>query len=291
VHHFVSISEFPGSYLLAADVGPVETAVVFVHGFLGDAYLTWVDFQSRIDQESWWESVDLYFLDYDSFGESVGHSADVLSRLVERLGKAPADWFEVSAESLPREIRDSLGPFRLRSGATEYKQLVLVGHSLGGVVLRQTILSYAKRYIARLEEPGAVGVPVPIMLEAPLRLFAPAISGARTAGIAGIVMRLGGIRGFARAWLGGSPSYAELQPDGGVVGPLREETQTLATRFPDFKAFRADVLWAGRDDFVVDREYFRDHSCGRAEGKDHVSVCKPCLGYRQPLDLVTRGQI
>jgi hypothetical protein len=47
VHHRVPIPDFPGSYALAADAERVETAIVFVHGFLGDAFRTWVDFRFR----------------------------------------------------------------------------------------------------------------------------------------------------------------------------------------------------------------------------------------------------
>jgi pimeloyl-ACP methyl ester carboxylesterase len=287
VHHFIPIPEFPESYLLAADLEPAETAVVFAHGFLGDAYGSWVDFQTRIDRESWWARVDLYFVQYDSFGDSVSGGADVLFKLVEFLEKPPAHWFEVPEESMPPMIRESLGRFRLRSEATNYQQLVLVGHSQGGVVLREMILRHARSYVAQLENATSASVPVPRILEAALRLFAPAISGARPAGLVGIAMRILGVGGLARLMLSFSPSYAELLPQGGVVGDLRAKTEMLAKRFPAVNAFRADVLWAEHDNIVIDREYFSDRNHGRVAGEHHQSVCKPRLGYRRPLDLVT----
>jgi pimeloyl-ACP methyl ester carboxylesterase len=291
VHHRVPIPDFPGSYALAAEAEQVKMAIVFVHGFLGDAFRTWVDFQTRIEEEAVLEEADLYFFAYDSFGSSVGASVNRLLELVARLEHAPAQWFEVQAGWLPPPIRETLGSFRLRSSTTNYERLILVGHSLGGVVLREAIRLHARDLIAALGNSGAAGVPIPWMLGGALRLFAPAISGARPAGLYGLALRLGGIGALARAVLGASPSYAYMRPETGLLGDLRAKTEELAQRFPALSAFSADVLWAERDDVVEDRDYFCDRTRGRARGKDHITVCKPTGDYRQPLDLVSRGQV
>jgi len=293
MHHKIYLSEFPESYILAAEAETVETAIVFVHGFLGDAFDTWVDFQSSIDREAGWESADLYFLQYDSFTNSVGASVERFRRFLERVELAPEDWFEVTAKDLPPVIRKTLRGFRLRSGPTSYRRLLLVGHSLGAVVVRKAIVDRASEYCKRLEKAAAgKQVPAPALLQAPVRLFAPAISGARPAGFFGVALRLRGLGGLAGLVLGFSPSYKELLPtETNVVSKLEETTTQLAERFKNLPAFRADILWAERDDIVVDQKYFWDNDCGRAVGTDHVSVCKPGRGYRQPLDLVARGEV
>lgn len=285
MHHKIYLSEFPGSYLLAAEAEAVETAIVFVHGFLGDAFDTWVDFQSSIDRDDGWEHADLYFFQYDSFNDSVGASVAALRRFLARVEQAPEDWFQVPAQDLPAVIRDTLGGFRLRDGPTAYRQLVLVAHSLGGIVVRQAIVLQAADDRKRVAQAGTAAAPA--LLRARLSLFAPAINGARSAGLFGVALRLRGLAGLA---LGASPSYQELLPQTGVVGRLRQRTEELAKSFPHLPAFQAEVLWAGRDDIVVDADvYAADCNHGRAAGTDHVSVCKPGHTYRRPLDLVIRG--
>jgi hypothetical protein len=158
-------------------------------------------------------------------------------------------------------------------------------------VLREAIRLHARDLVAALARSGAAAAPIPWMLGGALRLFAPAISGARPARLLGLALRLGGIGALARAVLGASPSYAYMRPETGLLGDLREKTEELARRFPDLRAFSADVLWAERDDVVEDRDYFCDRTRGRAPGKNHVTVCKPTGDYRQPLDLVNRGEL
>jgi hypothetical protein len=153
-----------------------------------------------------------------------------------------------------------------------------------------------EEYCQHLAELGSAVRPPepPWLLEAPLRLFAPAIGGARVAGVKGVALRLGGVSGLAQAFLGGSASFAELQWSQGLLPELKRETEELGGQFPGLSALRADVLWGEVDDIVVEREYSYDRRRGGpkgAIGKDHVSVCKPTAGYRQPLDLVSRGDV
>ena len=293
MHHKIYLTEFPESYVLAAEAEPVETAILFVHGFLGHAFDTWVDFQSSIDREAGWESADLYFLQYKSFADSVDASVYRFHRFLKRVEQAPEDWFELKAEDLPPVIRETLRGYRLRSGPTSYRRLLLVGHSLGGVVMRRAIVDEASEYCKRLEKEAGTeqNVSAPALLQAPVRLFAPAISGARISGAPGVALRLGGLGRLARLVLGFSPSYQDLLPGSTIVPNLQKDTTELAQRFPQLPAFRADILWADRDDIVTDQKYFWDKNCGRAAGTNHVSVCKPRRSYRQPLDLVTSGEV
>lgn len=315
MHHWVPIPgpDFKGTYILATDQLPATSAVLFVHGFLGDAHETWVDFHGRIDEENCWDQTDFYFFQYRSFRDSVNRSADRLLDLVALLEKPPTAWFAVP------ETRQ-LGPIDIRDEGTQYQDLVLVGHSLGGVVLREAILRLARIYEKKLKQLQARGTPSPqlmddgerqedylhdiaalrgavtppdppLLLKASLRLFAPAIGGARLAGLKGVALRLGGLSGLAQASLGGSPSYAELQWSQGLLPELKQETEDLGRRFPLLRALRADVLWGEVDDIVVEREYSIDERQGSMKGKDHVSVCKPTTDYRQPLDLVSRGEV
>lgn len=313
MHHAIQIPEHEGSYVLATDSSEgVETAVIFVHGFLGDAYKTWVDFQGRVEEEEW-ASADLYFWQYDSFRASIPASAARFLDFAEEVQQAPEEWFRVPPESVPGAVRHALGALEpLRTGTTSYRRLVLVGHSLGGVVLREAIKDCARVYERALAElvrqpedgssEGLEGLrkkmlegerppAVPLLLQAELRLFAPAIAGARPAGLAGLALEFGGVRRVAQLFLGFSRSFKELKPEMGLVGDLREKTEAYARKFQWLGAFVADVLWGEDDDIVIPRSYHQDRDRERVRDKNHSSVCKPGDKYRKPLDLVVRGDV
>lgn len=290
MHLPIELPGHPGSYVLATDAAGVDTAVVFVHGFGGDALKTWLDFHSLIDDDERFRNADCYFFQYNSFGNSIRNSSSDFRKLLEELREAPEAWFTSSPGSVPRRLRRLMArsqAISLRTGPTAYQQLVLVGHSLGGVVLRHAIRHHANKYADRILD-AAPGVTVPWILRAGLRLFSPAISGVRPAGLKGVALRLGGLRTLARVVLGGSPSYAALDPARNYVGKLRDDTEAYAAHFTELPAFRADILWARPENIVEDEAYNIDEDEER-RGKSHTAVCKPTKEYLDPLDLVVNG--
>src|SRR5262245_693449 len=50
LHHMAAVPEFDGSYALISSHASTTTAIVFVHGFWGDSYSTWQDFQVLVDE-------------------------------------------------------------------------------------------------------------------------------------------------------------------------------------------------------------------------------------------------
>src|ERR1700683_3851427 len=133
-----------GSYAHFSDAGPEErtNAVVFVHGLLGDPVSTWWRFQKLVDEENdpggFWNRCDLYFYRYESFGHSVSELSQQLRGFLDAVFPAPsANVFELAV--LP-EIRQILAPdlpVQEPVLPLRYGSLFLVGHSLGGVVVRQ----------------------------------------------------------------------------------------------------------------------------------------------------------
>lgn len=295
MHHAAEIPEFPGSYALFSDSAATRTAAVFVHGFMGDAAGTWRDFQGLIEDDAGnWNDVDLFFFDYDSFGRSVTGSAELLGRFVTGI---LARQIELMSVAVPDD--DAYGGlsgrrFRLRATASEYENLWLLGHSLGGLVLRALIRSGMKSALKRSEaELADVTKPAPALLRARLRLFAPAISGARPARLLGLALRLGGLGSVARAVLGGSPSYLEMQQGSELLDVVRNDTTKWAEdeRFERLTSLRAAIVWAERDDVVSDIEYRKDtNRPPRPPGSNHLSVCKPRRDYLDPLDFGANGK-
>src|SRR5438067_9943047 len=73
--HRVKIRDLGRAYaLILADSIP-RTAVVFVHGFLGNPLKTWQSFQTLADANNaaypWWGDTDLFFYDYPDFNQAL----------------------------------------------------------------------------------------------------------------------------------------------------------------------------------------------------------------------------
>src|ERR1700730_7876593 len=87
-HHYHYFDEFPGSFALIAPTQFVESAIVFVHGFGGDACGTWNDFHLMIDEYEWnslFAATDLFFFQYSSVWERIHSSADRLLTFLDKV--------------------------------------------------------------------------------------------------------------------------------------------------------------------------------------------------------------
>src|ERR1700674_845117 len=82
-HIIIGLKGLPGAYALLSDKAKI--AIVFVHGFFGDAHETWIDFQRLVDNvkesSSFWSKCDLYFYRYASDDQIVPQAKSLLSFL------------------------------------------------------------------------------------------------------------------------------------------------------------------------------------------------------------------
>jgi pimeloyl-ACP methyl ester carboxylesterase len=277
----VLIPGFPGSYGLLASGEAIDRAVIFVHGFLGNSNSTWLSFQELIGDYEWWDRADVYFFQYESFRRSISRSADQFLGFLDSVW-SPADGFPVVPEDpLPPWLAETVSEIRI-TVPTTYSELLLVGHSLGGVVLRKAVLDKAKL---------ASGSPRHAILEGALRLFSPALLGARPAGLRSFILQQGGFGRWAQAILKTSPSYNELTTNLTLLDTIQRGTERRARDAPAPHAFAADVLWADDEEVVSDGEYDCDRNRGRMKGKTHTSVCKPSPTYIEPLGFVENGHL
>ena len=277
-----------------------DTAIVFVHGFLGDSEETWQGFPQLLPRDPWWDKADLYFLKYSSFRPSVEECTGPLLTLLGQIRQPPEEWFTVPPESFHPMIRDVFPRVALPRTPTRYSNLIVVGHSMGGLVTRLAALDLGREYrqaVAAARSAGRVEEEAPWLLHATLRLFAPALTGARPAGLLGLALVLGGIKHVAQALLGFSRSYQDMEkptiPDG-----IRTQTaEVMAGALQSLPGFRADVLWADADDVVSDAVvYTGDHVARKAPDApagrktNHRTVCKPTADYQTPLTFVRYGR-
>ena len=284
-HLRTSIPGHKDSFALIAtpQADPVERAVVFVHGFNGSAGGTWTDFISLIDSmanRTWWEQSDVYFFDYHwaSVFRQVGRNTTTLLGFLDDIFPNP-----------PMELF-STPEVKLREQC-EYKELMLVGHSEGGLLLRKAIVATAgddDRLEAYRIDPARATKPEPApegIEVAELRLFAPAIGGEALTGFKGIVAST-----FAR-FLHVSAAKTSMASPSSPVVTAREHTEHYAN-FLQLPCFRAHILWADDDDVVLSEKYLHDKTCRNVRpGTDHVSVCKPSLLYLLPVHFVEKGVV
>ncbi|MGH9744631.1 MAG: esterase/lipase family protein [Candidatus Acidiferrales bacterium] len=281
LHHLVAVPNFPGSFALLADGVSPETAVIFVHGFAGDSSSTWSQFQSLIDVYSsefeWWQGYDTFFYKYPSISQPVAVNADdflAFSRTV----------FPYPAIPIVTGVRG--GPLK-----SPYRNLVLVGHSEGAVVIRRALVEAYKimrETTAQMPFPDDLDAieafySVHPLFAATTILFGPAYLGFSGAGWIQVLLHFPKISGIFQSLLSLSVAYVELQKESPVLRQLKDDTEDIVATYPYLEAFKAFSIFGKKDRIVYIGEYMRDHAIKLVDDHNHISVCKPTNRYKDPL--------
>ena len=72
-------------------VNPTGKAILFIHGYTGDALKTWTDFPALLPQNPKFAGHDLFFYGYDGLRAPVGSSASLFRQFLEKLFGNTAD--------------------------------------------------------------------------------------------------------------------------------------------------------------------------------------------------------
>jgi hypothetical protein len=280
------------SYALLS-LGPsVRRAIMFFHGFTGDSVRTWMNFQGLVDEvpaeRDWWAESDLYFYGYHSVCDRIAASAYDFSSLICAIYPRPDPTeFHVEHDLICDGTFLGRRSFDVPSSVFHtYDELVLVGHSQGGLVLRKAILDLAKRRMDESDDSGPEHSALKSILDARLKLFAPALLGASPSKLLAVLLRLPVIDSVTNAVLSASGAYGEMERGSGVLDSIRHQTERFAERYPSAAAFRARVLWGREESFVAMGEYECDLVVQVVEGRDHKTVCKPNSDFLLPLEFV-----
>lgn len=307
-HVYIPVREPRKAYALLSDSPSKDTAVVFVHGFDGDPVTTWRDFQTLIDRKefaAFYENCDLYFYTYSNVGTLVPHNAQQCLTFIRRIFPEPQielfgcddiDRVLVSGGAISEAIRGSL-PGR-------YRNLILVGHSIGGLLLRGAMWeAFRNSYDPSMVVPGqslpnkeldqSILETDPV-LGADLCLFAPAHLGISASGWLGWLVRLlSAISPVGPALVNAlglvMPAAASLQGQDALLSDIRRYTEEHSEKFPNVPALRARVLWGAGEWLVEAWQYKWDKPVEFEREVGHTSVCKPTLRYRRPLEFVRYG--
>lgn len=262
----------PSGWQFRLTPAPAKRLIVFVHGFGGVATRTWKQFWNHPADCSWWAESDLLFTTYDSIRGHVTGGANLLSAQLPKFYPILPEWVT------------EIDGVAWRDSSPEYSELLLVAHSLGGVLVRKVMLDALDGW----DYDGRVNAKPPI-LQAGLRFFSPATSGFMPTGFAGLLYALRNVRAIAETILSISPAYKQLQ----IGSPILEQIEhsTLDRVSQGHVELRARIVWAEKDRIVDARRYTSDFPEGTIPRRGHMNVCKPNAKYAAPWDFVKKGRI
>lgn len=260
------------SHAYVANEG-AKRLIVFVHGFLGNSRGTWGQFAHLDEASEWWRAADLVFVSYDSVRDNITAVADRTRRYIGDFYPAPHGALLACDDAAVRE-----------QPAAAYAELIAVGHSLGGLVLRRAIVDAVQDWVDTRETPAPRRSP---LVEAQLRLFSPASAGFRAAGLLGLI-QAGGLWPGVELWLRQSSAYIDLQQNSPLLRDTRRRTEALR-RDRDAAALPARIAWANPDNVVLSERYDTDPPSYSVDGRSHVSVCKAAPDYTVPWTFVETG--
>lgn len=242
-------------------VNPARKALLFIHGYTGDALKTWTDFPALIPQNPKFTGHDLFFYGYDGLRAPVGSSASLFRQFLEKLLGNTADI-----------LNESLRPPFHRAADFEYDDFLIVAHSLGAVVTRRALIDATKTGAAWVRRVRFV-------------LYAPAHKGAKIGQLAlEAVSSFGFLKWFSSAAKIVSPLIDELNPEkSDLLEKLQQSTLDLCTAGQNGHLVARKVIWAERENVVLNEDFGNDPLGQAIRGTTHTSVCKPKAGFREPL--------
>jgi hypothetical protein len=190
----------------------------------------------------------------------------------------------------------------LGRGKERYRNLFLVGHSTGSVVIREAIRLKLREITAKghdltawfaqelrpADPEYADWLIARAFAGAFLRLFAPAHRGVMAAGLLGAVTSLPRIEKIVDAYLRCNPLYQNLKPGSPTLVDLQTETETLYEKHK-VQALKAVSLFGEKEDVVFTGSYCHDEQLPTEKGHSHTSICKPTRQYVKPLEFVTHA--
>jgi len=310
-HQKVPLAGIPEGYALLSNHKGKNIAIVFVHGFGGHPLKTWLYFQCMIQslavEYPWFRNSDLYFYGYTNFDKLPQANATDCLKFIRRVFPSPSrNLFEFDTNSSPSpsvENRQALIEATYSLVPPSYEHLVLVGHSVGGVILRIGLWQEFKRAKTMTRHSKGQLYPDPKldqrflkrekMLGADLCLFAPAHIGTSKSSVLSIITDL--IEGIpvvgkplAALLESRVPVAPTLRGANPILNDVRKWTEEYSEKHPDIHSLRARVLW-GRERLLEAWEFKFDYPVEYVTNKGHVAVCKPSPSYTKPIDFLSYG--
>ncbi len=243
---------------------PTGKLVVFVHGFKGSAQATWMEFPRRLDSAKECRGCDLVFYGYDGVRTRASISASNFREFMNALCSGP---------TIPNKyLHSSIH----RPAGLQYQKVILVGHSLGCIVIRQALLDAHLKNEAWSQRVETI-------------LFAPAHSGANVLKLLGETVTglkvpfAGAVVPLLKIWW---RVLNDLEPKNDMLNKLLKDVEAETAKAPELLA---TVVLHSDKDFVVEPIRFAlDPPQDTLNGKSHTEICKPSDSFTDPVDIVLR---
>lgn len=231
---------------------PSGRAVLFIHGYGGNAVATWSKFDSLLSDSSSCSGHDLIFYGYDGLYSDTMASAAILLEFLDSLFSKPAHLINSALPLSAHRLPDF-----------EYSQILLAAHSLGAVIARWAL-------VMALEQDRTWPCRTRLVL------YAPAHRGANVVKIA--LESLSGFR--AMQFLSGlarfrSPLIDQLAVGSPYLRELQERVDRAVGNSGDHCLLARRVFIAQHEKVVVNLPFSRDPFPISILKSDHFSVCKP----------------
>ena len=292
MHFWREVKDGSGSFVRLSENPDTDTAVVLVHGFIGDPIGTWGEFHRLVDDVKYannFDTADLFFYQYPSTRLPVPMAAEEFVGFLGRVFPTPPDNLLALNPATSKLMGKLNVPDHPRPKLGTYKKLVLVGHSLGGVLIRQMVWDALKGTYDETLSP-----PTPDTLKkASIVLFAPAQGGFRLDAELKEAFAVMGLS-LVRIWWAAkrAPVYNDLIHPEPILLAIENATIALDTgTFASANCLRAHIVWGKKEVVVSIKNYgeLDKRLSPYPAGIDHVTVCKPTPGFTVPLTKVADG--
>ena len=239
---------------------PNRKAIVFIHGFNGNAIKTWADFHELLPNSPKSEGRDIYFYGYDGLRSELIASAAIFGNFLNQL-----------FNNITPILKDNLSQPAQRSSSFAYDEIIIVAHSLGAVISRRALLDAPKRGFDWGNKTKLV-------------LYAPAHMGARVVALAiETSSSIPILKYFCSLVRFSSPLVEQLQPGSAVLQALKTDTLSAIVNKNNKHLVAKKVIIAEYEKIVSNDTFAGDPPPVAIPGVNHIGVCKPTKSFNSPL--------
>ena len=244
---------------------PNGKAVVFIHGYGGDALTTWNEFNKHLPESPGFEQYDFIFYGHDGLYTTTTASATLFCEFLNQLFTQPLTI-----------INPSLSLAAARRQEFQYSKIILAAHSLGAVIGRWSLLFARDRRYTWMNKTTLV-------------LYAPAHMGARVVRLA-LESRLGILSSVVSSFIRfSSPLIDELAPGSQELQALQQKTLAAINAGDSPYLIAKKVVFAAKERIVTNLPFPQDPAPITFAGTTHHSVCKPKDTFLDPIDVLSKA--
>jgi len=242
---------------------PKRKALLFIHGFSGDAIKTWSDFHELLPGRPQCTCRDIIFYGYDGLRADMHASAAIFRAFLDELFKSTKSF-----------LADNLPPSAQRADDFGYDELVIIAHSLGAVIARRALLD-------------ATRMSLDWVVRTKLVLYAPAHKGAKVTELAlEVASSFTFLKLFGIVARFESPLIDQLKPESQSLKALLEDTEIATKDGANTHLVARKVVIAEYEKIVQNESFGKDPPPDTIPETTHTSVCKPKRDFLQPLILL-----